>query len=143
MNKLILVLACFVVVSCDPPNVLIVENTTNDILEFSVTTIKPITFESIYVSDSLIPDEMIHLNSIPKYFNKTLKINQRDSLNYYFSLSPNGEVLISPSTIAVPFKTVTYKQNGLEKTILGEEPTSNLDIEVKHKPIKITIVKIN
>ncbi len=142
MNKLLLI-ACIAFVSCDPPNVLIVENTTNDTLEFSVNTVKPIRFESIYVSDSLIPDEMTQLNSIPKYFYKTLKINQRDSLNYYFNLSTNGEVLISPSTIGAPFKSVTYKQNGFEKTILGEEPASNLNIEVKYKRPKITIVKIN
>ncbi|WP_143017270.1 hypothetical protein [Catalinimonas alkaloidigena] len=142
MNKLLLIVTLIAVVSCDPPNVLIVENRTGDTLVFSVNTTRPITFESIHVADSLIPDELIKLNSIPTYFNRKLDIEIRDSLNYFFSLYPNNEVLISPSTIGMPFRTVTYMQNGTENTLIGERTTEDLNVELKHKPLRTTIVKL-
>ena len=128
--------------SCDPPFVLIVENQTDESILFNVNTQEPIIFDTIYGSDSLIADELIKLNSIPKYFTNKIDIDLVDSTIYKFTLSPKKEILISPSTIGLPFKSVSYELGGVTYHVIGESTDLDDNIEIKQKPLRTTIVKI-
>lgn len=143
MKGIILIVILILAVSCDPPFILIVENQTNDSILFKVNTREPIRFDSIYASDSLIADELIKLNTIPQYFNNTIDIVLIDSMNYKFTLKPKREILISPSTIGLPFKSVTYELGGKNYEIMGQSGNLNDNIEITQKPLRTTIVKIN
>lgn len=129
--------------ACDPPHILIVENHTTSRIDFEVSTREKIKFDSLHYSDRLIADELIKLHTIPEYFKQRQKIQLIDSLTYLFSLYPNQEALVFPSSIGMPFRTVKYTLEGKSHEIIpGTSIEEDGNFEINHKPLRTTIVKI-
>lgn len=142
MNTILWLVAMLMLVSCDPPYVLIVENHSNHPIDFQVSTRAEISFDSIAYSDSLNADEAINLNTLPELFQEQMKIDQLDSVNYHFTLQQGHEVLIAPSVIGMPFDRVAYQIEGRSYEVIGEQVANNDHVEISCKPLRIIIVKI-
>lgn len=131
LNFLILIFILFLVVSCDTPYILFVENQSKKDVEVVVKSKVKINFDSLRYSYNKISKNDLRIFSFRKttsdnFTNKT-KINIIDSLSYSVIIKPGATSFIGPHPIFNPFKSISYlKEN--KKNYFSKNQNDSADV---------------